>query len=62
MLPRDVDTGHPCYVPIEIKFKVTSDQPFKVQYGGNSHTKTETVKQNYKHLPAPEEKQFFFVL
>ncbi|XP_052275462.1 anaphase-promoting complex subunit 1-like isoform X2 [Dreissena polymorpha] len=23
MLPRDVDTGHPCYVPVEIKFKDT---------------------------------------
>ena len=22
MLPRDVDTGFPCYVPIEIRFKV----------------------------------------
>ena len=22
MLPRDVDTGHACYVPIEVKFKV----------------------------------------
>lgn len=27
MLPRDVDTGFPCYVPIEIRFRVSSRSP-----------------------------------
>jgi len=24
VVPRDVDTGYPCYVPMEIKFRVSS--------------------------------------